>query len=292
MILDCSIVIPTYYPGEIIKNLFQSLPKVREIIILDNASDINLKSLITSEYNFINYIDVGDIGLGKTFNYSLEISKSENIFITQPDVILHKNCLENIIKKKQDYPKAAILSPLVFEQDKYAYYDAPPLTIINKKYFANENKPKYIAQTPSGDVSVQAVTSTAIFLNRNLIKDLGGWDDYFYTYLEDIDLSVKVRQSGYEIIKICNSRVNHSPFSSHDSKNHVRINFKRIFNFARSSLYFRKKHDTKKNFNLFFIKYLSKSLFSFFFNLIFCNFKKTKKNFYKLKGIYSFLKSI
>ena len=290
--LNITILIPTYYPGKIIKNLFYSLPEVKEVIVLDNGSDSDLKKIISEEFNFVKYINLGDIGLGKTFNYGLSISENENIFITQPDVILHKNCLENIVKKKKDYPKAAILSPLVFEKDRYAYYDAPPLTLINKKYFANENKPKYITQVPSGDLSVQAVTSTAIFLNRNLIKDCGGWDDYFYTYLEDIDLSVKIRQSGYEIIKVHDSKVIHSPFSSHDSKNYARINLKRIYNFAKSSLYFRKKHDTKKNFNLFFIKYLSKSLFSFFVSLIFCNFKKTKKNFYKLNGIYSFLKSI
>ena len=46
MLDDCSIIVPTYHPGEIINNLLNSLPEVKEIIILDNSDDVNLKNFI------------------------------------------------------------------------------------------------------------------------------------------------------------------------------------------------------------------------------------------------------
>lgn len=285
--LDVTVIIPTYYPGVIIKNLFQSLPKVREIIILDNGSDVNLKSLITSEYNFINYINVGDIGLGKTFNYGLGISKSENIFITQPDVIIEKNCLENILQKQKKYTNAAILSPLVFEKEKYAFYDAPLLKLDKSNFLINCKIKNTINKIPDGDLSVEAVTSTAILLKKNIIKELNGWDNFYYTYLEDIDLSARVRIAGYEIIKVKKSLVQHQPFSSHSNDKHDYINNKRILNFMRSSIYFQKKFSNKINFKKFFIKNFLKYFCKLLINILLLRIKKVKINYIKLKQFFS-----
>jgi len=55
MLDDCSIIVPTYHPGEIINNLLNSLPEVKEIIILDNSDDINLKNLIIDRFKNIKY---------------------------------------------------------------------------------------------------------------------------------------------------------------------------------------------------------------------------------------------
>ena len=44
MLNDCSIIVPTYHPGEIINNLLNSLPEVKEIIILDNSDDVTLNA--------------------------------------------------------------------------------------------------------------------------------------------------------------------------------------------------------------------------------------------------------
>ena len=268
--LDVTVIIPTYYPGDIIKNLFQSLPKVREIIILDNGSDVNLKSLITSEYNIINYINVGDIGLGKTFNYGLGISKSENI-----------------LQKQKKYPNAAILSPLVFEKEKYAFYDAPLLKLDKSNFLINCKIKNTINKIPDGDLSVEAVTSTAILLKKNIIKELNGWDNFYYTYLEDIDLSARVRIAGYEIIKVKNSRVQHQPFSSHSNDKHDYINNKRILNFMRSSIYFQKKFSNKINFKKFFIKNFLKYCSKLLVNIFLLRIKKVKINYIKLKQFFS-----
>tara|TARA_A100001015_G_scaffold227750_1_gene257297 strand:- start:192 stop:506 length:315 start_codon:yes stop_codon:yes gene_type:complete len=98
---DCSIVVPTYFPGKIIEKLFKSFPPVKEILVLDNSNDNELKDLIYKKYNYIKYIPTGDIGLGKTFNKALEEIKTELMFITQPDVVLKKNCIENLLLAKK-----------------------------------------------------------------------------------------------------------------------------------------------------------------------------------------------
>ena len=45
-------------------------------------------------------------------------------------------------------------------------------------------------------------------IDKKKINQIGGWDNYFYTYLEDIDLCYRVRKNNFEIIKVKNSIVN------------------------------------------------------------------------------------
>ena len=224
MKVKCSVVIPTYFPGNIIKNLLNTIPDVEEILILDNGNDEELKNLLVQEFNNVTYLNTGDIGLGKTFNKAISIVKTNNIFITQPDVTLHKNCIENLILAKSKYKNAAILAPVLYENEKYSYYDHLDLLLNkHKKIIKRKNKNK-IYCLPSGDFCVEAINSTALLVDKEKIKTINGWDDYYYTYLEDVDLCYRVRKKNYEIIKIINSKVDHVGFASHKKSNYNEAN--------------------------------------------------------------------
>lgn len=288
MLNDCSIIVPTYHPGEIINDLLNSLPEVKEIIILDNSDDINLKNLIIDRFKNIKYINTGDIGLGKTFNMALEIAKSDNIFITQPDVILRKNCLENLLLAKKKYKYAAVLAPLLFEKNKYSIYDHLDLPLDKKKRIINRNNDNRINSYPSGDFCVEAINSTALLIDKKKIIKVNGWDDYFYTYLEDIDLCLRLRKKNFEIIKVCDSHVDHVGFGSHQKENEDKANENRIFNFCRSSIYFNFKHRSTIFFMQKTILELLKISLKIILNSALLRRKKIKENFLKIKAYNSF----
>lgn len=289
--LDCSIVIPTYYPGSIIEDLFKSLPVVKEVFVLDNGEDKQLSEIIQKNYSYIRHIKLGDIGLGKTFNKSLEIVSSNNLFITQPDVILKKNCLENLLSAKYFYTEACILSPIYFDNKEYSKFDCLDLILDEKKKILNIKRNQNLKKIkPWGDYCAEAVASTSNLIDVKKLKSIGGWDDYFYTYLEDLDLSLRIRAKNYTIIKIANSEIVHKGFGSHSKVNHEKMNEKRIFNFAKSSLYFNFKHQNLIFSIFFFLKLLILSFFKYILYSIIFNYKKSKTNFLRLKAIYFFIK--
>jgi len=288
--LDCSIVVPTYYPGNIIYKMLNSFPMVKEILILDNSSDKTLKQLILSNYSYVKYIDLGDIGLGKTFNFALKICNSDNIFITQPDVELRKNTLQNLINELPKYPDAAILAPLVYENNKYSSNDFYALKLdTQNKIIDYPNHKKNLQSEPNENFCAEAINSTALLIKKKIIKEIGGWDNYYYTYLEDIDLSYNVRKNGYKIIKIVSSKVDHLSFGSHDAKIHSKMNEKRIFNFNKSSLYFDLKNRDKKYFLKKILITIFKSIIKLISNIICFNNLKVIKNVIILKSTFHFL---
>ena len=92
-----SIIIPTFYPGPIISECLRSLPNESDILVVDNGDDEELKQIINKTKKNIRHLKIGDLGLPKSFNYAVKMAYNENIFITQPDVTLEKNTLENLI---------------------------------------------------------------------------------------------------------------------------------------------------------------------------------------------------
>ena len=263
-----TIVIPTFYPGKIIKKCFDSLPLTSEIIVIDNGEDPELEKIIKLQKHKIKHYKVGDIGLSKSFNIALAKSKNENILITQPDVYFEKNTILNLIKAQKKYNNAGIISPLSFEKKKYSQYDYLDLSLSREGNLKNTKRPKKINILPSGDICVEAVNATAMLIRKSIIKKINGWDENIYTYHEDIDLCLRLRKKGYSIIKIKNSIANHIGFGSNKKKNRKKINKSRNWHYCWSSLYFKDKFSSRPIFYFFFIKMFLKYFIKFIINFM------------------------
>ena len=213
-----TIVIPTFYPGKIIKKCLGSLPLNSEIIIIDKGEDPELEKIIKLQKHKIKHYKVGDVGLSKSFNIALAKSKNENILFTQPDVCFEKNSIINLIKAQKKYKKVGIISPLLFEKKKYSQYDYLDLSLSKSGNLKNIKKQKKINILPSGDICVEAVNATAMLIKKSIIKKINGWDENIYTYHEDIDLCLRLRRKKYSIIKVKNSIAHHIGFGSNKKK--------------------------------------------------------------------------
>jgi GT2 family glycosyltransferase len=283
----CTVVLPTFFPGEQIVKCIETIPKIFKIVIIDNSYDDRLVKFI-KKYNNIEYHKIGDVGLGKTFNYALSIIKTELIFLTQPDVTLRNNCLENLVNSTLLYPSAGILAPIVFDNGIYSKYDFYDLKYdkINK-VFNNKKFKDRMKVVPSGDYSVDAINATSMLLNTNLMKTIGGWDNNIYVYLEDIDISLRLKLNGNEIIKVRNAEVDHKGFSSHFSEIKDTMNLSRVWHFTWSSIYFKKKFCKQYVFILSIAKVIFFAVVKNIFHLFFFNKKKFIINNIKISACAS-----
>lgn len=286
---ECEVIIPTFYPGEVIINLLNSIPKDYKIKIIDNGFDDELKKIILKSNLDIDHIELGDVGLGKSFNYALSNIKTKYAFITQPDVTLAKDCIKNLVKIANEFSNAAIISPLYFDNGIYSKFDFYDLKISKlKKIISNKKNKNLINSMPQGNICVEAINSTAILINVEKIKSVNGWDENFYTYLEDMDLCLRVRLRGFEIIKTPFASIDHKGFLSHRLENRESRNISRIWNFTWSSLYFTKKHRSKLFFFIYYWKLIIKILIKIFINFLFLNKKKIKIYQVRLSACISF----
>lgn len=287
--MNCTIVLPTFFPGPEIFDNLNSIPKDLKVLIIDNSYDESLR-LKLSKFENCQYYNIGDVGLGKTFNFALEKISTEFLLLTQPDVVLRENCLENLISGMKKYPNAGICAPVVFDNGIYSKYDFYDLRYNKKLKKLNYEKIKNKIYTlPSGDYCVDAINATTMLIRTEAIKKINGWDNNIYVYLEDIDISLRMNLSNYRIVKIKNAVVDHKGWSSHFSSIKNTMNISRIWHFTWSSLYFQKKFCTKFKFFKSLVSTFLISLVKNFFLIFIFDLKKIKINNVKISACFALI---
>ena len=128
-----------------------------------------------------------------------------------------------------------------------------------------------------------------MFLKKSVIKKIGGWDENIYTYLEDLDLCLKLRRNKFSIIKINNALVNHIGFGSHKNENIFKSEMSRNWHFMWSSLYFKHKYNSKTEYLSFLFKNILKYFSKIFLNVIIFKKKKTILNFMRLRACINYI---
>lgn len=285
------IVICVYFSKKKLSKILSSIDKRFKILIIDNAREFDLKKLIEKKFSNVEYfIPSYDIGLSRSYNYALNKFKKRFIFITQPDVYIYKNTITNLFRAANKYSNFGILSSVVKNKNNKLDSDSRVIKISTRNKIINTKKKitPIVYNKPSGDICVDAVTCTTMFINRKKIKNIGGWDNNYFMYFEDMDLSLKVRLNKLQIIKVSDSLVNHQGFTSHDNKYNEAFEKKRNWHMSWSHIYFSKKYHNLINYYKIIYLLLVPNFFKMFFYLILIN-KRYKIYFYRLYGSISAL---
>ncbi len=73
-----------------------------------------------------------------------------------------------------------------------------------------EKEAGYIVLDDGDPVKIPAVSATALLIKTELYKDIGGFDERFFMYMEDIDLCRRIRGKGLEVMMMPDVRIKHS----------------------------------------------------------------------------------
>jgi N-acetylglucosaminyl-diphospho-decaprenol L-rhamnosyltransferase len=287
--LSCTVIVTTFYAGNKLDACLNSIPNSFRIVVIDNGNEIKNKNIYEKKYNNLRYVTPGEnLGIPRSYNYALQFVLTKYLFQIQPDVILKKDCIEELILAAKKYPNAAILSPIVYNDSLYEELENIRILKLNKKKKLKNVKIKKnsaFSCTPNGDLSVDAITATAMFIDVEKLRMINGWDNNIFAYYDDIDLCLRFKILGFEIIKIKNSEVNHEGFSSHSKEFHQEMDYSRNFHYSWSKIYFLKKHASSLKGNL---KAIALS-FVYLIKLLFYFIKKKEKYLvYKSKFLGNF----
>jgi GT2 family glycosyltransferase len=280
--MDCTVVITTFFSGDKLEKCINNIDSKFNILVIDNGCEEKKKFYFENKFKNVNYLIPGsNLGVPNSYNYALSKVKTRYMFNTQPDVEVKKGCIEKLIEAANNYPNVAILTPVIYHYGKYfGGGDFQVLKFINNKLLNYKEKRNEIYnKIPSGDLCVDAVTGTAMLIDTNKIRKIGGWDKKIFNYYEDMDICLRLRINGYEILKINRAEVDHIPFSSHMSELEKELDYSRNWHYSWSKIYFNRKYNRK----LYAITEGIKQLIISFIKIAVYFFNKEKRNIYVAK---------
>jgi GT2 family glycosyltransferase len=198
-----SIIIPNYNGKSFLRECLDSIKNqniLNEIIIIDNASHDESVIFITQNYPEIILIqNKENLGFSKAVNQGIEASSGEYLFLLNNDVELEEDCIKNLIKCIDENKNIfAVSSKMIQYHDRNKIDDAgDEYTILGwtKKVGYGNPQEKYNKNRET----FSACAGAAIY-RKSILEEIGYFDENFFAYLEDIDLSYRARIHGYHII--------------------------------------------------------------------------------------------
>jgi len=278
---NLSIVIVTIRSELVIDKCIESIDENIPVIVIENSNNSNFKKNLESKYkNVTCFLTKENLGMGPGNNFGLKHVKTDYAIILNPDVILEKNSIEEIIEVSKNINSFAVLAPLSIDPEHPNYK-------IHKKNFENIN-----------DIlpfKVKSVDGYAMVLNLKKLaqietfKDHNYFDENFFMYLENDDFCKRVIENNEDIYVVPKSKIKHLGGKAVNQKYEHEIELSRNWHWIWSKFYYNKKHyGFFKAINDGFIKFILNTFKYLFFILV--NNKYKKKIYYnRISGFYNAL---
>lgn len=226
--VDLSIIIVNYNVKAFLLNLLSSLEMAlkdykSEIIVVDNASEDGSVEAVRKKYPKVNLIASNEnLGFGKANNLALKKAKGKYIVLINPDTIVKENSFSNLIKFFEETPEAGIAGCKVLNPDGSLQLACRrsfpgPWTSFTKvsglsrlfpknKIFARYNL-TYLDEDSTYEVD--AISGAFMMLRKEVYEKVGGFDEQFFMYGEDLDLCYRIQKSGYKVYYVHTTEIIH-----------------------------------------------------------------------------------
>jgi GT2 family glycosyltransferase len=198
-----------------------------EIIIIDNASiDGSVEEIRKKYRKIIIYKTKKNLGTSYTRNAGVKFSKGELIWFLDNDISLeNKNTLKNLI---QLFNNNTEIDGIGGE----AKINKNKKTTATKslKLFKNGLTKGYFYKNKlSKIIPVEVLPTCNLLIKKKIINKIGGFDHFYFFYLEDIDLTYRATKKGYKLFVYHKCSVIHNFSETSRFKNHFTAKKNRIY---------------------------------------------------------------
>lgn len=204
--MKISVSIVTYHTStDELERCLQSLqsPVVERIYIIDNGEEERLRRFCDGRPK-VTYMQAPNPGFGAAHNMALLHTTAPLHLVLNADVRFDPAVLERLADVMERYPQAAQIQPRVLNADgslQYASRRTPsPWILIGRRFLpdrwmAGANR-RYLLQDQDLTKALNVPYQTGCFmlLRSEAAQAIGGFDERFFMYPEDIDLSRRLHE--------------------------------------------------------------------------------------------------
>lgn len=231
-----------------------------EIWVVDNCSTDGSRPFLEQRFSTINFIwNSNNEGFAKANNRALTKSSGKYILFLNPDTIIPEDCFEKCIDfLETTQPIGGLGIRMIdgsgnFLKESKRAFPSPIISLYKllglsslfprSKNFAQYNL-GHLSEHENHEVDVLA--GAFMILPKKVLDEIGGFDETFFMYGEDVDLSFRIQKAGYKNYYFSESTIIH--FKGESTKKGS-LNYVKMFYKAMSQ--FVKKHHSGKKAGLF-----------------------------------------
>jgi N-acetylglucosaminyl-diphospho-decaprenol L-rhamnosyltransferase len=183
-----------------------------DVVLVDNAStDGSTEGAARAHPSLRILRNRSNRGFAVAANQGVAATSAPFIFLLNPDAEIIGGSLPALVKVAADRPGAAILGPLVRNSDGSIQASARKVPDLLESLghaflgpFSPNNRFSRAYTMAEWDRSsereVEWVSGCAMLVRREAFEAVGGFDDGYFMYVEDVDLCTRLRQAGWSVL--------------------------------------------------------------------------------------------
>ncbi|QSR88261.1 glycosyltransferase family 2 protein [Methylacidiphilum caldifontis] len=195
-LIDWSIIIVSFQSKKVIKNSLEALFSQKgtqiEIFVVDNNSTDGTQDILQEFSDRITVIcNPINVGFSRAANLPLDRAKGRFVLFLNPDVMI-KNpyFLKKMAHLFEEEKKVGAIGPSLYYPDG-KIQPSMSLTYPNQKW-AMSSLPVYPGK-------IAALLGACLAIRKEILEELGGFDEDFFLYGEDQDLCLRIRKLGFSL---------------------------------------------------------------------------------------------
>ncbi|MCP9470687.1 MAG: glycosyltransferase [Nitrospira sp.] len=202
----CSIIIPMYNNLELTKQCLTAMASSTtgvdyEVILVDNGSADGTTAFLQTLQGDVQVIrNDENLGFAKACNQGAKAARGKYLVFLNNDTIPQPNWLGPLVQEVEEHPEVGVVG------SKLLYPDGT-IQHAGVVFMRESLGPYHIYQkVPADSPAVnrrrefQVVTAACLLIRRDLFEAVGGFDERFINGFEDVDLCLKVRRRGAQVV--------------------------------------------------------------------------------------------
>ncbi|MBL7707825.1 MAG: glycosyltransferase [Chitinophagaceae bacterium] len=252
--MQLSIIIVNYNVRFFLEQCLCSVQKAvtgmeAELIVVDNNSPDDSLTYLQPQFPGVHFIaSAENLGFAKACNLGLQQATGQYIVFLNPDTIVPEDCFRSCIRFFETHPQAGALGIKMLDgkgrflkESKRAF--PSPMTSLFKLFGlatlfpSSKTFSKYHLGhlNENEDHEVDVLAGAFMMIPKEVLNKVGGFDETFFMYGEDVDLSYRIQKAGYTNYYFAGSHIIHFKGEStrKGTMNYVRMFYNAMSIFVR-----------------------------------------------------------
>ncbi len=212
-----SFIIVSWNVRDLLRKALISIPQYTqasfEIIVVDNASSDGSADMVRREFPMVVFIaNSTNRGFAQANNQALQVATGEFVFFLNCDAELSSDVFATV-REHFSRPDIAMVGPAIRNPDgthqqsvrQFPQLSEQWIVLLKLRHFLRWTPPmrRYLADTTAAataPVFVDQIMGAAMVARRSLIADIGGFDDGYPNWFEEVDLCARIEQRRWQIL--------------------------------------------------------------------------------------------
>ena len=221
--MDLTIAIISYNTRDLLLACLQSIQDMTkdveyELIVIDNASSDGSAAAVRAQFPQARVIANQDNGgYAKACNQAVNIGRGQYVLFLNSDTVMRTCTLSRMVACLDTQPDIGAVSCLQCNEAGRVLQSCFPFPSVRDHLRYSAWVPTIIKRVIGGGFELDSTVSqdvdwangACLMVRRSLLQQLGGLDEAFFMYFEDVDLCRRLRQYGCRVRHLAEAEIIH-----------------------------------------------------------------------------------